>query len=120
MSIKSFLKKITRYDRCVYWPPNGKDNYNKVIPGIPREVNCRWELNTVEFTDREGVIRISNSQVYIDPDETVEFGGILWHGKYADLISETDPYANSGSLEIRQIGGTPDPKNKCSLIMAYL
>lgn len=120
MSMKSFLKRATGFDYAVYWPPitGPVDNYGQYLPDSAIEVKCRWEDSTVDFVDREGKVSVSKSKVFLTVP--MAFGGILWHGRYVDLVDATNPMNNPGALEIRQIMSTPSFNNTATLVTVYL
>lgn len=124
MSMKSFLKRATGFDRAVYWPPltsggvRQVDNFGQFKSGAAVEVQCRWEDVQEDFIDREGKVELSKAKVFLIVP--VEFGGILWHGRLANVTDAVVPLNNVGALEIRQILATPSFHNTAMLTTVIL
>lgn len=121
--MKQFLKRATGFDYAVYWPPaqvtpgvGATDNYGKYITGDPVEIKCRWEDIQTDFVDREGVVRVCTHKVFTVA--TLEFGGVLWHGRLVDANQE--PLSNLGALTILQLTTLPSFKNDAKLTIAIL
>lgn len=94
------IKKVLK-QRAVYWEPLGAGADGQQTYGPPIEIKVRWTEMTTEFiTDQHGGQRLSNALVMVDRD--VKITGILWLGKFKDLLFPDDPYRNEGALEIRQ------------------
>lgn len=120
MSIKSFIAKITSKDYCVHWAGTGSDDDGKHTVAAPVELKCRWEDNQIEFLDKEGKLVMSKSQVLFKTGTVIDFGGILWHGRLADVVDPVIPANNVGAYEIRGISRIPDIKNHGMLITVFL
>lgn len=112
MSLASFVRKITKFDKAVYWAPISKDRFNKWKLDAPVEVDVRWEDCQEEFIDDEGQTRISKSRIIIN--QAVAFGGVLWHGKLADLVDAHEPSKNGdgSARQIQKVETIPGMKNE--------
>ena len=109
---------MLRYDKCVYWPPIGKDDFGQMVFGPPEEISCRWEDTLTELMDKMGNRIISTSMVYVSKD--VALLGVLWHGKFTNIQSIPNPLSNADASEIRMFKRTPNLRNKEILRIAYL
>lgn len=119
MSIKSFIKKVLKYDKAVFWLPIDFDDSGVATTDAPDECQCRWVDKQVDFIDKDGNAAISNAEVMVDRD--LPFKTVLWHGKLADLADEdASPMSNAGAREIRGKKSYPDLKNKTTIYIVYL
>lgn len=114
----SLIRKITRYDKAVYWPPVGADGTGEQGFGDPVEIGVRWEDVTATYQDRAGNSQTSKATVYVDRD--VEELGCLWHGKFADLTDLANPFKNPTAWEIKRLDKIPKLRNNEVVRVAYL
>lgn len=113
----SIYTKILK-DYAVYWPPLGLDENGRFATGTAVEIRCRWEENCLEFLDGHGQISVSKSKIFSGID--LAFGGMIWHGRLANVVSATVPTNNPGALEIRGWKKIPNRKNTRFLRIAFL
>jgi hypothetical protein len=113
MRLKRKLK-----DFCVYFPPGETQPDGTREYGDPVERRCRWEDTQEQKMDRAGDMWLSKSS--IDLDENVEELGILWHGRFAELTSTTEPTENPGASEIRRVDRVTSRKADQTLYTAWL
>ena len=119
---------ITRMLRqtCVYWALAGVesggsdyDEHGQPQYTDPEELNCRWEVKTVEFLGPSGTQELSNAVVYVDQD--VDVGGVLMLGELVDIDSSlTVPKQNEETWEIRRFEKLPNLKNTEYLRTVYM
>ena len=111
---------------AVYWALEGSEvggdnygNYGQPQYTVPVEIECRWEVVTVEFLDASGTIILSNAVVYVDRD--VDVGGVLMLGELTDIDSSlTTPKQNDETWEIKRFEKLPNLKNSQFLRTVYL
>jgi hypothetical protein len=110
-----------RQQTAVYWPPAGRDDYNRMAYGAPRELRVRWVDTTETVLNTKGQTKVSKSKVYVGED--VQEDGVLWPGKLADVPAErlADPLrGNFGAWEISAFKRVPDLDAEDFLRIAYL
>lgn len=88
---------------AVYWAPLGVNDLGNETFDAPVEIRCRWENLQEEYTDYQGIVRISKSKVY--EIEVLAPGGFLWEGRLAD--AETDPLAMPTASKIGAYNSVP-------------
>jgi len=113
----SLIKKM-RKQSAVYWPKVGIDDQGNTKFGPPIQIKCRWEDVHEEFTDLVGVVKVSNSKVYVDRDTNE--GGVLWQGTLSQLDSQTDPFKQKKAYVIQSFSRLPNLKAKEFLLTATL
>lgn len=113
----SIIKKMRKQD-AVYWPLEGRDDFNSPEYGNPVDVVCRWEDVNEAFTDDKGEERQSKAKVYTDI--IVEPGGLMMLGTIEELEYFNEPFKNEGVYEIQRFDRLPNLKAKEFLQIAYL
>ena len=106
---------------AVYWPLSSAevDAYGQPTYGTAVEIKCRWEHKPEENLNKDGVLKVTRSKVYVASDVVV--GGVLWRGRLANVpTSLTKPKKNAGACEIEQFKKIPDLKYRDYLRVAYL
>jgi len=99
-------------EQITYWPPAGNDGFGGTGYGAPQSRLCRWQDDATLFRDAQGREVTSQSVVYVD--SPVVNGGKLFRGI---SVAGTPP---AGSLEIRQVGDSPNLVQSLSLTKVYL
>jgi hypothetical protein len=117
-----------RVQWAVYWPPGPLSDEATRTFGEPVELLVRWEEVTEMFLDRQGNEQVSKSKVYVGEDLTEL--GVLWLSPavadnsvgsgLAELVSESDPFANPKAYEIRRFDRIPTLDGDEFLRIAYL
>lgn len=119
MSIKSFLRKIVKYDTLVYWPPTTVDDSGIMqVSTTPQQIDCRWDDKQVDYLDKKGATQVSSAVIMTEVP--LSFGGIVWHGKLTNVTSVANATANLGAREIRGTKNIGDLKNKVRVYTTYL
>lgn len=105
-----------RRQKAVYWAPVAADKYGKKSYEEPIEIDCRWEDCQEMYLDVNGNSAMSRARVYVD--RKLEALGVLWlppenvqiseGAALTQLTDETDPFANSGTFEIRKVDELPE------------
>lgn len=108
------MPSYTRHmkEQITYWPPAGNDGFGGTGYGPPEVRLCRWQDDAVLFRDAQGREVTSQSVVYVNAP--VVNGGKLFRG----VSVAGAPIA--GSLEIRQVGDSPNLAQSLSLTKVYL
>ena len=99
-------------EQITYWPPAANDGFGGRAYGPPEVRMCRWQDDAVLFRDAVGREVTSSSVVYVSAP--VVNGGKLYRGI---SVAGTPP---AGSLEIRQVGDSPNLTQSQSLTKVYL
>ena len=122
MSIITRMRKQT----AVYWPLAGDesgqldyDAFGRPQWGTPVQISCRWEDVSQEIIQPDGTNTMTKSVVYVDVDQDVRVGGVLYLGLLAD-VDQDDPKGNDGAWEIIRFDKLPDLKAREYLGKAYL
>jgi hypothetical protein len=114
---------------AVYWAPAGKTDQGRQNFAPPVEVACRWDEVTVEFLDpKTNTMTLSKAKVYVG--SAVKMVGVLWLSTarkndgagtaLAQLISDIDPYAQTGAYQIRRADNFPNRRADNTLRTVYL
>ncbi len=114
----SLIKTRMLKQTAVWWPSTSFDDYGKPIVATPIEISVRWEDVNEEFIDKNGTVRLSTSQVYVDRD--VEVGGVLMLGELDSGVDEDDPKKTDGAGEIRRLDKFPNLRATEFLRRAWL
>ncbi len=110
-----------RRQNAIYWPPAtandfGRPGYGTLVELVltsDANYRVRWEDTVEEFIDAQGTLQKSSAKVFVSllPDGSeVQLGGWLWLGDVGDLTSTTNPRANAGAYETRNISKLPNMK----------
>lgn len=117
-----FLGRLLK-QRAIYWDwttialPD-QDTEGQKIYSAPVEIKCRFELQPMEFLDKDGNKSDTNAKVFADRD--LKELGLLWLGKLSDLPNIRDPFKNIGVFEIRKFDKIPSLDARKFLRTAYL
>lgn len=103
--IKTCLKQ-----KAVYWAPAGPGEDHQQTYTAPVELKVRWVDVSAEFVDYTGIKAMSQAQVMTEKDVVIE--GVLWLGRFVNLTSPSDPFANAGAFEIRRFDKIPTLNGK--------
>jgi len=108
---------------AVYWAMNSGadafDEFGQPQYEDPIEIDCRWEVVTVEFLGPQGTQELSNARVGVGQD--VEVGGVLMLGELTDIDSSlTVPKQNDETYEIRRFEKLPNLKTTEFLRTVYM
>jgi hypothetical protein len=93
---------------ATYYPPAGQNEYGDLSFGAGVAVKVRWQDKADLFRDAQGREVMSSAVVYVAQE--VEIGGKLGLGSAA--VGDT--------LEIRNVGESPDLKGGKALVKAWL
>lgn len=99
-------------EQITYWPPAANDGFGGTGYGAAESRMCRWQDDAELFRDAQGREVTSQSIVYVSAPVIV--GGKLFRGV---SVAAVPP---AGSLEVRQVGDSPDLKQTLSLTKVYL
>ena len=117
--MRLITKMLKQY--AVYWPLSATelDKFGQPTYGTAVEIKCRWQDQSEEYLDYNGVRKISKAKVYVASD--VDVGGVLWQGRLTAVpTSTTVPKKNAGAFEIQRFDKMPDLKVRKYLRTAYL
>jgi len=112
----NILRKLKQF--AVYWAPLTPDRSGATQYAAPIELPCRWEDSTQEMIDPRGDKWTTKAEVFTAVQLTNL--GILWKGRYADLVSKTDPMQNPGASAIRSHETTPGVSARETLYSSFL
>jgi hypothetical protein len=123
MSLKTFLKKLRKGGRAVYWPKVGVGDDGQPRYGAAREVAVRWEDVEELFVDAGGEQKVSSAKVLFDSAEVqIRHDDVLRKGTVAQvppaLLSK--PLRVSGAALVKKVSGIPDLKQKVTVDVAWL
>lgn len=110
-----------RRQNAIYWPPATADSFGRPGYGTLVELvvtsggnyRVRWEDVIEEFIDDQGTLQKSSAKVYVPVlpgGGEVQVGGWLWLGDVGGLVSTTNPRANPGAYEARNVSKLPNLK----------
>lgn len=103
-------KKLTdmppRNQKAVYWPYAGIDDLGQPQYDAPFQIDCRWDDKHELFMNLQGVQEVSNAKVF--PDRDTPEGGVLWKGKFSQLVSQSNPFLNPKAYIIKKFEKIPD------------
>jgi hypothetical protein len=105
---------------CLYWAPNGADNFGKPAYTAVVQLICRIESMVSETIDAQGNIVLSSATAYLATP--VVTGGAMMAGQMQDLGSgfPANPKDDLRVHEILSIGSVPSLKNTQTLYTAKL
>jgi len=109
---------------AIYWPPGTPNEFNRIVPGDPREIKVRWNYQLADRINDQGDQYLSSGEIY-HQDTDIALRGILWlsEAKATDptgtaLASIPATIPKKGTiLEIQHI---PDVDNCEQLYKAFI
>lgn len=121
----ALLKKMLKGGKAVYWAPlrddDGeivRDAYAKPAYAEPVQLNARWELEDVLFSENAGQLDENKNKVYVSAD--VEKQGVLWQGVLADLTDTENPFNNTQAYEVKRFKKIPNIRQTKFLRIAFV
>lgn len=113
MNIK---RKLNQF--AVYWPPGPPSHSGATTYGTPIELRCRWEDSTQEMIDPKGDKWTSKAEIWTLV-QLINLG-VLWKGKFKNLVDKTNPMKNPGASAIRSHEIIPGVSAKDILYSSFL
>lgn len=121
----ALLKKMLKGGRAVYWAPKKdddgeivRDDYAKPLYEDPVQLNARWEIEDVVFSENAGPLDENKNKVYVSVD--VEKQGVLWQGVLADLTDRENPFNNVQAYEVKKFKKIGNIRQKKFLRIAFV
>lgn len=107
MSIESYIKRVIKNDKMVYWGTPTVGNDASYTFATPIEVSCFWREETNLIKNDDGRESISKAAIYINQD--LEEKGMVFHGALSDLTTaqKNDPRTITNAYEIMMVRKLP-------------
>lgn len=104
--IESFLKKVC-VQTAVYWGQPQEDGFGGKVHATPREIKCRWSIETTIIKTGDGKETISDSGILVLEDLSEQ--GLLYLGFLTDLtpVQKKNPLSIPEIKEIKAFDKIP-------------
>lgn len=106
------IETFERNEKAVYWKFLRRDRTGQPVFDIPRELNVRWQQQTILTTDRFGQEIVFNAQAVVGEDLVKE--SLLWLGTLSEWYGVGSAGNDTNLMQIADAWSVPDLKGRIS------